>query len=101
MLLVQTSTIGSRGNLTLPKGIRDSLGLREGSLVIVEQRPDGVLIRPAVAVPRETEAYSPERRAEFLLNSAVSREDYLWARQECERLGVDPDTVTHEPPPRE
>ncbi len=98
MVAIQTSTIGSRGTLTLPKCIRDAYGLREGSLVIVERRAEGVLIRPALALPRDTEDYTPERRAEFLLNSAVSREDYEWARRECERLGVDPDMIKHDPP---
>lgn len=96
-----TGTIGSRGVLTLPKSIRDACGLREGSLVIVEQREGGVFIRPAVAIPRDTEAYTPARRAEFLLNSAVTPEDYAWARQEAERLGVDPDTIDHTPPSRD
>ncbi|MFI4917760.1 MAG: AbrB/MazE/SpoVT family DNA-binding domain-containing protein [Phycisphaerales bacterium JB060] len=90
-----TGTIGSRGSLTLPKALRDACGLREGSLVIVEQRDGGVFIRPAVALPRDTEDYSPARRAEFLLNSAVTQEDYAWARQESVRMGIDPDTIEH------
>lgn len=93
-----TQTIGSRGVLTLPKALREACGLREGSLVIVEQRDGGVFIRPAVAVPRDTEAYSPARKAEFLLNSALTPEDYAWAREEAKRLGVDPDTIDHTPP---
>lgn len=85
----------------MPKNVREAYGLREGSLVIIERRDEGVLIRPAVAVPRDTEEYSARRRAEFLLNSAATPEDYEWARRESERLGVDPDTVKHEPPPAE
>ncbi|MCA9310272.1 MAG: AbrB/MazE/SpoVT family DNA-binding domain-containing protein [Phycisphaerales bacterium] len=96
-----TSTIGSKGSITLPKSLREAFGLRDGSLVILQQCEDGVLIRPAVAMPRDTETYSPRRRAEFLLNNAVTPEDYAWARGEAERLGVDPDTVDHHPPPME
>jgi len=91
-----TATIGAKGGLTLPKQFRDLYGLRKGSLVIVEQHEGGILIRPA-----PTESYTPERRAEFLLNSAVTRADYAWARAECERLGVDPDSIAHEAPPGE
>ena len=94
-----TATVGSKGTITLPKSMREALGLRDGSLVIVQQCEDGVLIRPAVAMPRDTESYSPERRAEFLLNNAMTPEDYAWARRESARLGVDPDTIDHSPPP--
>jgi len=96
-----TATIGAKGGLALPKQFRDLYGLRKGSLVIVEQHEGGILIRPAMAMPRDTESYTPERRAEFLLNSAVTREDYAWARAECERLGVDPDSIDHEAPPEQ
>lgn len=44
------------------------------------------------------EDYTPERIAEYLLNNAVSVEDYCWAREEARRLGVDPDKIPHEPP---
>ena len=47
----------------------------------------------------EIEDYTPERIAEFLLNNAVSAEDYRWAREEARRLGVNPDQIPHEPPP--
>ena len=53
-------------------------GIEEGSLVIAEDREEGILIRPAVAVPLES--YTPERRAEFLLSNAVDEEDYARAK---------------------
>lgn len=93
-----TSTIGSRGTLTLPKKIRERFGLREGSLVIVEEQGEAIVIRPAVALPREVEAYSPERRAEFLLNNAASAQDYEWAREEVRRMGLDPEKIEHKRP---
>ena len=94
-----TGTIGARGTLTLPKQVRDQLGLCEGSLVLVGVEGGAVVIRPAVAVPRDDlEEYTPERRAEFLLNNAVGPADYAWARREVERLGLDPDAIDHNPP---
>ena len=55
--------------------LRRSLAdIEEGSLVIAEERDDGVLIRPAVAVPVET--YTPARVAEFLLSNATDARDY-------------------------
>jgi len=44
------------------------------------------------------ERYSSERKAEFLLNNAVTSEDYEWALKEVKKLGIDPKTIPHEKP---
>jgi len=41
------------------------------------------------------ERYSPERKAEFLLNNAVDEADYGEARKEVRKLGLDPDSIPH------
>jgi hypothetical protein len=46
------------------------------------------------------EIYTPERKAEFLLNTAVSPEDYAWASKEVRKMGIDPETVPHKKPKR-
>jgi hypothetical protein len=43
------------------------------------------------------ERYAPERKAEFLLNKAVDEADHLDA-QEVRQLGLDPDSIPHQPP---
>ena len=73
-------------------------GIEEGSLVIAEEREDGILIRPAVALPVET--YTPRRRAEFLLSNAVDRQDYGRAVREVRKMGLDPERVPHHKPPK-
>ncbi len=85
------SKVGKRGTVVIPVRLRERFGLMEGSFVVAEERADGVLIRPAAVVP--VEMYTRERRAEFLLNNAVDREDYRRARAEVKRLGVDPDKI--------
>jgi len=90
------SALGKRGTLVIPAAIRRRYGLEEGSLVLVEERSDGILLRPAVAVP--VERYDAQRKAEFLLNNAVGRKDYAAARKEVRRLGLDPDKIAHKPP---
>ena len=60
---------------------------------MAEEREDGILIRPATVLP--VEVYTSERRAEFLLNNAVSSEDYRRARAEVKRMGLDPDRIKH------
>ncbi len=68
-----TSRVGKRGTVVIPAALRRRFGIEEGSLVITEDREEGILIRPAVAVPLES--YSQERKAEFLLSSAADGED--------------------------
>ncbi|MDY0001325.1 MAG: AbrB/MazE/SpoVT family DNA-binding domain-containing protein [Polyangia bacterium] len=91
-----TSRVGKRGVVVIPVRLRRRFGLEEGSLVVVEEVPEGVLVRPAVAIP--VEVYSPARRAEFLLNNAVSEEDYRAALDEVRRLGIDPTDIPHVKP---
>ena len=93
MPLQGTARMGKRGVLVIPAALRRRFGLEEGSLVIAEDRGEGILIRPARAVP--VEIYTPQRKAEFLLNNAVDEADYQWAREEVQKMGLDPDTITH------
>ena len=79
--------------MVIPAALRRRFGIEEGSLVIAEDREEGILIRPAVAVPLEI--YTPERRAEFLLSNAVDEEDYARAKEEVRKMGLDPDTIPH------
>jgi len=47
------------------------------------------------AVVAQVERYSPERKAEFLLNNAVDDADYRKAQKEVRKLGVKPDSIPH------
>ncbi len=88
--------VGKRGTLVIPASLRRRLGMTEGSMFIAEATDQGILIRPLSAV--SIELYSLKRKAELLLSSAVDEEDYLQARVEVEKLGLDPDTVEHSRP---
>src|ERR1022692_1170256 len=48
----QTVTIGSKRQFTLPKTMADSMGLDEGSQLLVEMRPDCIVLHPAVSLKR-------------------------------------------------
>ncbi len=39
------STISSKGQITVPIEIREALGLRAGTRVVFERRPEGALLR--------------------------------------------------------
>ena len=85
--------LGKRGTIVVPASLRKRYGLEEGSLVIMEDSSDGILIRPAIAVP--IEHYGPSRKAEFLLSNAVDAEDYARAIEEVRSMGLDPATIPH------
>jgi AbrB family looped-hinge helix DNA binding protein len=92
----ETTKVGKRGTVVIPAELRRRYGFEEGSLIIAEGRPEGVLLRPVVTLPFEK--YTPERKAEFLLNNAVTSEDYAWAVKEVRKMGIDPDKIPHEKP---
>jgi AbrB family looped-hinge helix DNA binding protein len=96
IMALDTTKVGKRGTVVIPAALRRRFGLDEGSLVVVEVRDDGILIRPAVAMP--VEIYTPERRAEFLLSTAVDAEDYARAVEAVRQMGLDPATIPHQPP---
>ncbi len=81
-----TSRLGKRGTVVIPAALRRRFGIEEGSLIIAEDREEGILIRPALAVPLER--YSQERKAEFLLSNAVDGEDYARAEEEVRKMGA-------------
>ena len=92
-----TSKVGKRGAVVIPAPLRRRFGIEEGTLVVAEATEEGVLIRPAVAVP--VEVYSPERKARLLLENAVDASDRARAAELVrEELGLDPDLLGVEPP---
>ena len=95
-LYTETLKVGKRGVFTIPAGLRKHFGIADGSLLIAEEREDGILLRPAIATPVET--YSAECAAEFLLNNATDASDYESARLEVMGLGLNPDSIPHRAP---
>ena len=93
---MQTIVIGKRGTVVIPAKMRKRYKLEEGSPLLVEEREDGLYMRPAVTTPVEVEIYTPERLAEFFLNNAMDRDDYLEARREVETMGINPDSINHQ-----
>ena len=66
--------INGRGTLTLPKEARDRLGLHQSGQVVLEDTPEGLLLRPGVTFPMEiyTEAKLNDfKRAEAELDPFV------------------------------
>ncbi len=94
----ERTKVGRRGAVVIPAGLRKKYGFEEGSLVIAEARAEGVLLKPVATIP--VEIYTPERKAEFLLNNAVTPEDYAWAVGEVRKMGLNPENIAHKKPRR-
>lgn len=94
--MAEAGKVGKRGTIVLPAKMRRRYGIEEGTMVVAEESPYGILIRPAVVVPMEI--YTPERKAEFLLSTVLDAKDYRKAQAEVRRMGLDPATIPHRKP---
>ncbi len=61
--MITVIKINDRGTLTLPLKVRDHLGLSKSGPVVVEDTPDGVMLRSGHGFPLEK--YSAKRLKEF------------------------------------
>ena len=47
---METVIVGERGQVTIPKKLRDRFGIKSKSTVVFEIREDGIMIKPAITV---------------------------------------------------
>lgn len=66
----ETSKVGKRGTLVIPAKLRNRFGLKEGSLVIAEETTEGILLRPAIAMPTSV---LTQEQIETLLLEGIER----------------------------
>ncbi len=66
---METLIVGERGQITIPKEVRERLGIRPKSPVVIEVKDDGLVIRPAVTIALRK--FSDKRIKE------ITREDIL------------------------
>src|SRR3569832_2196156 len=89
----ETGKLGKKGVFTIPSAMRKHFGLHEGALVIAEERPEGILLRPAMVAAREM--YDDARIAELLLSNATDTTDYKSACEEVRARWVLIRTPSH------
>ena len=95
-MLTQTMKVGKRGTIVIPASLRQKYGFKEGSQLVAEEVSEGILLRPVVTLP--VEIYTPERKAEFLLNNAITPDDYASAIARVREMGLDPKKIPHKKP---
>ena len=59
----ESAVVSSRGQITIPAGIRKRLGIEPGGVVILEDRDGELVIKPAAVVA--VESYSDRQIAEW------------------------------------
>lgn len=96
MLATKSTGVDLRGNLVIPKRMRQALGIEGRAIVVLELTESGIMVRPAKVVPVRT--YSDEQRARFLLEDAIDEKSYAAARAMVEGMGLNPDAIPHERP---
>ena len=69
----ETVIVTSRGQITLPAGLRKRLGIKSGDLLILEDRGKEIVLIPGV-VP-EVQCYSNEQVAEWDAADRLSERD--------------------------
>lgn len=69
----QTLIVSNRGQLTLPSNLRKKLGIRHGGAVILEERNNELIIKPAAVL--EIEMYSDAQVAEWDAEDRLSSEE--------------------------
>lgn len=88
--------VGKRDTVVIPAALRRIYNLKEGTILAVKMKEEGILLRSVLILP--VEKYSDLRKAEFLLNNAVTSEDCDWAVKEVREPGLDPEKISHERP---
>lgn len=69
----ETLIVSSRGQVTLPVALRKRTGIKEGSPVIIEDRGNELVLKPAVVL--EIEMYSSRQISEW------DKDDQLTVRE--------------------
>ena len=78
------SRISSKGQITLPKRIRDALGLAPGEEVVFELREGEVVLKPRRRVPLEDLLGRLKAKRPFPGEAAERRaREQAWAREEA------------------
>lgn len=51
---MQTTRLSSKGQLIIPKAVREAHGWSEGTQFVIEECDDGLLLKPAPSFPKTT-----------------------------------------------
>jgi AbrB family looped-hinge helix DNA binding protein len=64
--------VSQRGQITLPSDVRKRFGIKEGAVLMLEERPGELVLRPATVL--EVEVYSDEDVARWTAEDALDQD---------------------------
>jgi AbrB family looped-hinge helix DNA binding protein len=70
--------ISDRGQITLPASTRKKYALDSSSILLLEETPDGILLRKAGVIPLRT--YTAEAVQDFLKDDKILPRDKKWLK---------------------
>jgi len=93
-----TITPDERGAVSIPPALLRQIGVTSQSPVVVEINGTTLIVRPQQEREQGVEVYTPERKAELLLNNTVDTADYLATVAVVRSMGLDPEAIPHQRP---
>jgi len=69
----ETLVVSGRGQITLPAALRKRLGIKSGDVVILEERDNEVVLKPAIVL--EIQHYSDEQIAQWDAEDKLSEKE--------------------------
>jgi AbrB family looped-hinge helix DNA binding protein len=69
----ETLVVSGRGQITLPAALRKRLGIKSGDVVILEERDNEVVLKPAIVL--EVQHYSDEQIAQWDAEDKLSEKE--------------------------
>ena len=69
----ETLVVSSRGQITLPAGLRRRLGIKAGDVMILEDHDHGIVLKPGLVI--EIQTYSDEQVAQWDAADKLSDEE--------------------------
>ena len=84
-----------RGAVSIPPDMLRRILVCPNAPVALEVSGTVIVVRPPTTAVHDVEIYTPERRAELLLNNAVDADDYAQVVADVRAMGLDPKQIPH------
>ena len=81
----ETLVVSSRGQITLPAGLRKRMGIKSGDVVILEEHGNKIVLKPGIVL--EVDHYSDEQIARWDIEDKLSEDE----REQIVRALISPE----------
>jgi len=69
----ETLVVSSRGQITLPAGLRKRMGINSGDVIILEEHGNQIVLKPGIVL--EIDHYSDEQIAQWDIEDKLSEDE--------------------------